>query len=98
MDHLRVQTLRASETELAEYFAHRSVLRQDIGRQTFQASGACELNKVPCQQCADALALIGIDYDKGHLGLAGRDYDVASAADDHGTGTLISFRNQRDVI
>src|SRR6185437_2539979 len=98
MGHLWVQTLRASEAELSEHFAHRNVLREDIGSQSFQARGSCKIYEMPRQQCTNALPLIGIDYDEGDLGFAGLGHDVASAADDGERTALLDFRDERDMI
>src|SRR5439155_20200313 len=54
--------------------------------------------EVAHQQRAYALPLIIVDHDKGDLGLAGLDDDVASAADDALAPILLGERDQGHMI
>jgi predicted PurR-regulated permease PerM len=98
MLHLGIVCRLNAEAESLEQPEHRSILGQDCRDELLQAGSACELNQV-AQECrTDPVSLIGIDYDKGHFGLARARDDIACAAHDRWLAIFIDLRNERDVL
>ena len=81
-----------------EHLQHRGVLRQHIRTQLLEPGLPGKSREMAHQGRADALPLVSIVYDEGHLGFTGPHHDVAPPADDDRLPILLENGDQGDVI
>src|SRR5690242_7188188 len=98
MHQLRVHTSRGAESRFGEHVSHGGVFRQHVSGELFQAPAPYDLHEMLHQKSANALALTGVDHDKGDFGFAGLGHDIASAADDAALAVLADLRDERNMI
>jgi hypothetical protein len=98
MHNLR-RALRATQkAEPSEHVQHGGVLGQYFRNQLLEAGFTRQGSQMPHEDRPDPLGLVGVDHNKGDLGLARLDNDIASTAGDDGAPVFIDLRNERDVV
>ncbi len=87
----------AAQPASLEHLQHWSVLRQDFRTQLGEPGSSGDDGKMAHQRLADALSLILVHHDEGHLGMARPQNDVTPATRDDRSAILLCHGDQGDV-
>ena len=87
-----------TQSALLEYFQHRNVVCQNLGRQLVKSGVTGNCHEMAHERCSNALLLEAVDNHESHLGLARFDEDVATPTDNDAPTILLELGHQGHMV